>query len=111
MRGSSALVDAVAQLRRWPHLGPWNFLLSDGEVLYARRLGGALLVLERSAPGEAARAPDERAPVAAAFHRRNPAAIVASESMTDEPFRGVPDGTLLAVRAGASPRVEVLHAA
>jgi hypothetical protein len=31
--------------------------------------------------------------------------------MTDEPFREVPDGTLLAVRAGAHPRLDVLFAA
>lgn len=109
-----ALVDAVAGLRRWPHLGPWNFLLSDGEVLYAHRLGRALFVLERGASHERRRSGGARAACAgtpsANGDRRRSAAIVASEATTDEPFREVPEGTLIAVRTGPRPRLEVLFA-
>jgi glutamine amidotransferase len=110
-----ALVDAVARLHRWPHLGPWNFLLSDGEVLYAHRRGRALFVLERGAAHERRRTGGARAVCASApstiGDRRRSTAIVASEATTDEPFREVPEGTLLAVRTGPRPRLEVLFAA
>lgn len=111
-----ALASAVAQLGRWPHLGPWNFLLSDGEVLYAHRRGRALFVLERGASHEQRRTGGARAECVAGSasargDRRRATAIVASEATTDEPFREMPEGTLLAVRAGARPHLDVLFAA
>jgi glutamine amidotransferase len=87
-----AIARAVTSLRRWPHLGPWNFLLSDGETLYAHRRGRALLALQRGGP------------------RRTPAWIVASEATTDERFEELDEGALYAVRGGEQPRVERLAA-
>lgn len=94
-----ALVDAVRRAQRLARIGIINFLLSDGEVLYAHRLGRTLHVLERGfepsgRPG-----------------RRRRALWVASEAPTEEPFREVPEGALLALRAGAAPSVEPLIAA
>lgn len=87
-----ALARAAASLARWPHLGPWNFLLSDGRTLYAHRRGRSLFALQRGGP------------------RRTPAWIVASEATTDEPFRELADGALYAVRGGDAPTVERLAA-
>lgn len=88
-----ALARAVAGLARWPHLGPWNFLLSDGDTLYAHRRGRALFALQRGGP------------------RRTPALLIASEATTDEPFRELDDDALYAVRGGARPEIEPLRAA
>jgi predicted glutamine amidotransferase len=86
---SSATDDLVARVatecRARDRFGSLNFLLSDGESCYAHRFGRGLYVLERGA-GDV---------------RRAHAIFVASEAMTDEPWREVPNETLLRIgRAG-----------
>ena len=60
-------------------LGSASFLLSDGERLYAHRLGRALYTLHR--PG---------------------IALVASEPLTDEPWHELPDGALVEIAPAAA---------
>ena len=94
----AALARACSTLRR-PEVGTSNFLLSDGATLYAHRSGRTLFTLLRGH--------QEAPPLAAAdvLRRRRVAVLIASEPMTDEPWRGVEEGALLAIDAGASPHV------
>ncbi len=78
-RTDHVLAAACAELRARPGMGALNFLLSDGATSYAHRFGRGMFVLERAA-GEV---------------------LVASEELTHEPWRLVPDGTLLRMDRGA----------
>jgi predicted glutamine amidotransferase len=80
----AAFASAVTVLAEEPTLGSLNFVMSDGAVLYAYRRGRPLFVLERRRASEVV------------------AALIASEPLTDEPWRPVADGALLRVdlRAG-----------
>jgi glutamine amidotransferase len=69
---SRGVAAAVRALHALPAPGSANFLLSCGERLYAHRLGRSLFMLERSG-----------------------ATLVASEPLTDEPWREVPEGALV----------------
>jgi glutamine amidotransferase len=71
--------------------GAANFLLSDGQVLFAFRWGRTLHVLERG--GE----------------RRTAAVVVASTPTTDEAWREVEEGTLLRIDGGGNPRMRVIE--
>ncbi len=67
--------------------GTASFLFSDGETLFAFRLGRALFTLERGeSPGD----------------RRARARFVASQPLTAEPWREIADGTLVEIGASAS---------
>jgi glutamine amidotransferase len=89
------LARAVGELRAAPGVGAVSFLLSDGLRLYAHRLGRTLFVLDRTRdPG-----------------RRTPSVAVASERLTDEPWREIDQGTLLVVAGDHVPAVRVMAAA
>jgi glutamine amidotransferase len=77
----------AAECRGRERFGSLNFLLSDGDSCWAHRFGRSLYVLERGA---------EPSP-----SRRARAVFVASEPMTDEPWREVENGTLLHIRRRA----------
>jgi glutamine amidotransferase len=85
------VAGVVDELARRPSLGSYNFVLSDGETLYAQRSGRPLFVLER-VEGES-----------------SVTALVASEAVTDEPWRPVGDGSLLRCRRGGPMRWQVLR--
>jgi glutamine amidotransferase len=78
-RGLAAAGRALAAS---PRAGTASFLFSDGETLFAFRLGRALFMLER---GDGA------------GDRRARARFVASQPLTGEPWREVADGTLVEV--------------
>jgi glutamine amidotransferase len=80
---SEVLSMAVGRLAEWLQMASGNFLLSDGATMYAYRHGRPLALLERSA-GEAGFAACARDCV-----------VVASEPLTDEPWKSVAEGTLL----------------
>ncbi len=111
---SGALGRLVAELDSLPRVGAVNFLLSNGEDLFAYRRGRTLFVLERS-PHDELRPIRESletgAVVETRWTRRRRAVLVASERLTDEPWRAVEEGTLLHVGRRAEPVLRVLSGA
>jgi glutamine amidotransferase len=102
----TVLAECARELAGHGSIGSCNFLLSDGETMYAHRLGRPLFLLERS-PGEPVRASRESIETGAVLETpwtsRRHALLVASERITDEPWVAVDEGTLLRLRRGASP--------
>lgn len=78
------LASVAADCRARSGFGSFNFLLSDGARFFVHRRGRGLHVLERR------------------DGRRTDAIFVASEPMTDEPWREVDDGTLLRIDASTA---------
>jgi predicted glutamine amidotransferase len=76
--------DVAAECRARDRFGSLNFLLSDGATCWAHRFGRSLFVLER---GDREAEPSRRAR----------AVFVASERMTDEAWRELPNGALLRI--------------
>lgn len=110
----AALAGAIDSLIARPELGAANFLLSDGKTMYAFRFGRTLFVLPRHHGDEVRQrrsSPDTLAELETPWSVRRRAFIVASEKMTDEPFRELAEGTLLRVDAGADPKMSVLRGA
>jgi predicted glutamine amidotransferase len=107
----AALRRAVLELSAAGPLGAANFLLSNGDDLYAFRRGRPLHVLQRR-PGDAIRASRRSPETGAVIDTRWPsnrhAVLVASEAITDEPWVAVDEETLLAVRRRPVPTVRVL---
>lgn len=103
------LHETTAELRA-ARIGAFNFLLSDGETTFAHRFGRSLFLLERG-PADPVRKSREVVPGAAIMTKWTPrrqAVFVASERITDEPWREVPDETLL--RIGRSPAPAIVDA-
>jgi len=88
-----AMRDAVAR----PSFGACNFLLSNGETLYAHRFGRSLFTLKR-APGDRL-VPERRSPDGIALETRwseaRQAVLLASEAISDEPWEELQEGSLL----------------
>jgi predicted glutamine amidotransferase len=95
-----ALAAALAAMVARPGFGAINFLLSDGAVLYAHRLGRTLFVLERGR-GDAVRPsrplPDTGAVLETPWSSRRIAVLLASERISDEPWEELPEGALVRV--------------
>ena len=96
---SGGLLRGMQEARRVASDGGATLLLlSDGQCLYAHRSGRTLYLLERH-PEDRVRIHRESHETGAAIdtlwgeHRH--AILIASEAMTDEPWREIPDGTLL----------------
>jgi glutamine amidotransferase len=94
----AALADALRALVTRTGVAA-NFLLGDGEVLYAHRFGRTLFTLERR-PGDAVRTErtsvETLATLETVWTPRRGAVFIASEQLSDEPWAEVPTGTLLA---------------
>jgi glutamine amidotransferase len=98
----AALLSLTSEIG--PHLGAANFLLSNGRTLWAYRMGRTLHVLERkkSDPVRVERvSPKTNAVLETPWSPRRHAYLVASEAMTDEPWREVPEHSLLRIDAKA----------
>lgn len=105
-----ALAAAVRDARNEPGFGSFNFLLSDGAVLYAHRFGRTLFLLERG-PHDAVRrqrSSEAGAIVETPWSQRRHALFVASERMTDEPWEEVGERSLLRVDTAPWPRWRLL---
>jgi glutamine amidotransferase len=104
----AALVAAVSAL---PSIGAANFLLSNGEDLYAFRLGRSLFALERK-PGDEVRSrrcsSETGAVIDTPWTSGRHAVLIASEAITDEPWVPVGERTLLSVRRRPIPTLRVL---
>jgi predicted glutamine amidotransferase len=84
------LAAATAELRG-RRAGAFNFLLSDGESCFVHRFGRSLFLLER-------RPSDGSGPkLDTAWRERRHAVLVASEQLTNEPWRELAEGTLLRI--------------
>ena len=81
-----------------PDFGACNFLLSDGNVMYAHRYGRTLHILTRR-PVDAVRVHRESQETGAAIETpwtaRRHAVLIASEEITAEPWQTVAERTLL----------------
>jgi predicted glutamine amidotransferase len=107
-----AVQAAVDALIARPKLGAANFLLSNGKALYAFRFGRTLFLLARQRGDEVRQrrsSPDTNAELETPWSVRRRAFIIASEKMTDEPYRELAEGTLLRIDGGADPDVTVLR--
>lgn len=110
---ATALLEAVTSELRALEIGAFNFLLSDGATCFAHRTGRSLFLLERD-PRDPVREERSVAPGAAIRTRwtaRRQAVLVASERITDEPWREVPEGTLLRIDRTPMPCVAHVSAA
>lgn len=97
--------ELTAELRA-ARIGAFNFLLSDGKTTFAHRFGRSLFVLDRG-PGDPVREQREVSPgttIVTRWTARRQAILIASERITDEPWREVPDGTLLRFERTPTPR-------
>jgi predicted glutamine amidotransferase len=107
-----ALTSAVTDVATRPGFGACNFLLSDGETLYAFRLGRTLHLLERSRrdePHSVLASESTGTVMEAHWAPRQRAVLVASEQITDEPWVAVAEGTLLKVTRRPHPTVSLLR--
>jgi glutamine amidotransferase len=103
-RANELLHEAMTELRG-ERIGAFNFLLSDGRTSWAHRFGRSLFVLLRG-PLDPVRERRSVAPGAAIMTRWTPrreAVFVASERITDEPWREISDGTLLRIEREPVP--------
>jgi len=104
---ATQLLHELTSGLREEQIGAFNFLLSDGDTTFAHRFGRSLYVLERvpSDPVRTVRELDRGAEIVTRWTSRRHAIFVASERMTDEPWREVPDGTLLRIDRLPAPKV------
>jgi len=79
--------------------GAFNFLLSDGASCFVHRFGRTLFLLERT-PHDPA-----RPPTGDGWTPRRHAVLVASERLTEEPWREVEEGTLFRIDRGPTPSI------
>lgn len=83
--------------------GAFNFLLSDGASCFVHRFGRTLFLLERT-PNEGP-SPRESSPGSPPWTPRRHAVLVASERLTDEGWREIPDGTLFRIDRSPTPTI------
>ncbi len=111
-RLDDVLRRCVEQALDRPKLGAANFLVSNGRSLWAFRAGRTLQVLERR-PGDPVvstrRALETTADLETPWSVRRHAVLIASERISDEPWREVAEGTLIRVDRGAEPSIVTLR--
>ena len=97
---------AAAEARAVPNVGAFNFVLSDGDALYAHRFGRTLCLLERGPDDEvrSSRKSMDGVVVQTPWSQRRRALFVASEAMTDEPWQTIDNGVLLRLDRTPQPR-------
>jgi glutamine amidotransferase len=106
----AAIAGAVRRVCANPRFGTLNFLLSDGVTMYAHRFGRTLFLLERAPRDEImpSRRSRDGTLVVTPWTQRCRVVFVASEAMTDEPWREVEEGTLLRIDRLPAPTCRVL---
>lgn len=110
--GATRIIETAAKKLRDENVGAFNFLLSDGATTFAHRFGRSLFLLERG-PNDPVRGTRDLgsgpsvATIVTKWTQRRHAVLVASERMTDEPWRELPEGTLLRVDRDPVPTVIV----
>lgn len=104
---ATRVLDALMTDMRARSAGAFNFLLSDGESLFVHRFGRSLFLLERG-PGDPVREMrdiDSSASLETPWTMRRHATLLASEKLTDEPWRELPEGTFLRVDRRPVPAI------
>ncbi|MCL2725276.1 MAG: class II glutamine amidotransferase [Polyangiaceae bacterium] len=104
---ATALIGRTTAQLRAAAIGAFNFVLSDGATSFAHRSGRSLYLLERD-PRDPVRERRSVAPGADLVTKwtvRRRAVFIASEKITDEPWRELSDGTLLRIDRLPTPRV------
>jgi glutamine amidotransferase len=109
----AVVIDAVRDATARPSFGACNFLLSDGHAMYAHRFGRTLFMLERT-PGDFVRTErtsyETGAVLETQWTARRHAVLIASESMTGEPWQPIDERVLLRIDRTPEPRYRVLAA-
>jgi predicted glutamine amidotransferase len=108
-KATRVIESAAAELRA-RNAGAFNFILSEGSALFVHRFGRSLFLLERH-PGDPVvqeRDIDSSASLETPWTRRRHAALVASERLTDEPWRELPEGAFLRIDLRPLPKVNFL---
>jgi glutamine amidotransferase len=105
-RVTALMHELTAELRAL-RIGAFNFVLSDGQTTFAHRFGRSLFVLERGPtdPVREIRPVDPGAAIMTKWTARRQAVFIASERITDEPWREIDDGTLLRIERTPTPRI------
>jgi glutamine amidotransferase len=110
---TTVVASFVSELRSRPTLGACNFLLANDDGIYAYRQGRTLYSLERG-PNDAVRvrldSQETGATIETPWTARRTAVLIASEKMTDEPWRAVEERTLLHVARSPVPSLRVVVA-
>lgn len=104
---ATKVVETAARRLREENVGAFNFLLSDGHTTFAHRFGRTLFMLERT-PADRVRETreiTESTTLVTKWTQRRHAVMIASERLTDEPWREVPEGTLLRIDRDPVPIV------
>jgi predicted glutamine amidotransferase len=99
---ATRVIETTARKLREQNVGAFNFLLSDGATSYAHRFGRTLFMLERK-PHD----PGESGVTLKGWTRRRHAVLIASERLTNEPWRELPEGTLVRVDRDPVPTVVI----
>jgi len=86
-----SLRTATREIDHLPDFGTASFLLSDGDVLYAHRLGAPLYLLQRHSSVE----------FNCSECARSPCVAVTTEPITDETWLPLDDGDLIRIEQGA----------
>ena len=96
----------MAAIHAQPDFGATNFLLSDGDVVYAHRAGRSLFLLDR-VPGDPVqvrrRSAESGAVIDTPWTRRRRAVLVASERLSDEPWTELGQPSLLRIDRRPEP--------
>lgn len=110
METDAVIRDLAEEVRSRPNFGACNFLLSDGEVMYAHRFGRSLFLLERGPDDEvrSVRSSRDGTIVQTPWSPQRRAVFVASERLTDEPWQTLEEGTMLRVDRYPVPRWRLL---
>ncbi len=107
----AAIARAMREALARPSFGACNFLLSNGETLYAHRFGRTLFTLKRG-PGDRLVGERHSHETGVAFETRwssaRKAVLLASEALSDEPWEELPEGSLLRADRWPKPIVRQL---
>jgi len=101
-----AIRDAVRRACATPNFGAANFLLSEGAALYAHRSGRTLFLLEREPmdPVRPSRQSRDGTVVVTPWSQNRRAVLIASEAMTDEPWKAIEERRVVRVDRVPSPK-------
>lgn len=106
---ATIVIEEATRKLREQNVGAFNFLLTDGATMFAHRFGRTLFILERAPadPVRETRDVTESTTLVTKWTQRRHAILIASERLTDEPWRELPEGTLLRVDRDPVPTVLV----